>query len=73
MKYRCDIPMATKKKIRKYCNGKCDQCLCGIGMDKLGHEYHVADMTGGCGNIVTRNIEEMSERGKHEQQTKRQR
>lgn len=56
VKYRCDIQMAEKKNIRKYCNKKCNECLCGIGMDEWGREEHVGDMLQGCGNIMLRNL-----------------
>lgn len=56
IKVRCDVPMADKKGIRKYCDKKCGECLCAIVMDEFGNEKHLADMQSGCGAIVTRNL-----------------
>ena len=61
-KWRCDRPMAEKKDIKKYCDGRCAQCLCAIQTDSLGHDAHNADMPNGCGNIATRNLKVMSGR-----------
>ena len=54
-RYRCDVPMAKKKGILKYCDKKCRYCLCGIVMDERGYEFHVPDSLHGCTNFVLRN------------------
>lgn len=61
-KYKCDIPMATKKGIRQVCNGKCNQCLCAISIDDWGREEHVPDLGQPCGNFTLRNLRVMSGR-----------
>lgn len=53
--YRCDIPMATKKGIRRVCDRNCKHCLCALAMDGNGHEHHVGLVSGSCANITRRN------------------
>lgn len=66
--WRCDVQMADKKGIRRICNGKCRECLCGIGMDEWGHERHRADMPEGCDNVRIRNISTI--RGRERKQSR---
>lgn len=57
VRWRCDKQMAEKKGVRRNCNRKCRECLCGVGMDEWGHEHHRSDMPEGCDNIRSRNME----------------
>ena len=59
VRWRCDIQMAEKKRIRQVCNRKCQDCLCGIGMDEWGSEKHRSDMPEGCANVMARNLEKI--------------
>lgn len=68
-RYRCDYSMAVKKNIRRHCDRKCNQCLCGISIDAWGREEHVPDMIRPCGNFTLRNLNVMSGRY-YEQQAK---
>lgn len=59
MRWRCDKAMAMRKGIRRHCDGKCRDCLCGIYVDEWGQEGHHIDMREGCGNFSIRNMAHM--------------
>ena len=60
--WRCDRPMAEKKRVLKYCNKECSNCFCGITKDATGHEHHAPDMTRGSRIFMLRNLDVMSGR-----------
>ena len=64
VRYECDKPMAEKKRVLQYCNKKCADCLCAIGVDETGRREHVSNLRQPCGNILTRNIQWLNEAGK---------
>ena len=62
VKYRCDVPMAKKKNIRRNCDKKCWHCLCAIRTNASGSVEHIPDMRSPCANFTLRNLNVMSGR-----------
>ena len=61
VRYRCDVPMADKKGILRFCNKKCKECICAIAIDEWGRYEHVSMPDGGtCSNVTLRNINHLN-------------